>query len=35
MSISINVKPISVAKSLLKDYNFDDVNSDSLVNEFC
>ena len=33
--ISLNVKPISVAKHLKKDYTFNDVNPNQYVTEFC
>lgn len=33
--ISLNIKPISVAKHLKKDYTFPNVNANSYVTEFC
>lgn len=35
VTISIIIKPISVTKTLKKDYNFDGINPNTLVTEFC
>jgi hypothetical protein len=33
--ISVNIKPISVAKHLKKDYTYNDIDPASYVTEFC
>jgi hypothetical protein len=33
--ISVNIKPISVAKHVKKDYTYNDIDPTSYVTEFC